>query len=117
MVSYFRVSCATDDHNGSIFGWFLGVVNLCSGKPGLSVKIRERPKGGFSLVAATIMRSQELSPIAAVIKTCGRKRIMSATGNYAAREITAARGIAAAREHCGRTGGTGVNQKSKFRPK
>ena len=64
-----------------------------------SVTASERPKGGYGLTAATVIRPQGPSLIAAVTKTFGHKR------------------IAAERDHFGRKRGLAVNQKRLFRPK
>ena len=83
--------------------------NLTLDLKSVTQRTRERPKGPFPLTAATVIRLQELSLIAAVTATFGRKR------------------IAAERDNCGRkrafrpqkTGSFywNAHRKSRLRPK
>ena len=49
--------------------------------------LSERPKGGFSLTAETVLRPQGPSLIAAVIETFGRKRIAAERGYFGRKKL------------------------------
>ena len=70
--------------------------------------ISERPKGPFSLTAATVIRPQELNLIAVVTwrqENCGRKGVLRPKeGLSAVRESFGRKRIAAERVYCGRKG-------------
>ena len=58
--------------------WFndmVSVLNFCD-------STRERPKGGFGLTAATVLRPQGPSLIAAATETFGRKRIAAERAHF-----------------------------------